>query len=256
MFKQVSKQQVHGNAENIAQQLEELILEGSLKAGDRMPSERQLAGRLGVSRPLIREAFKALQGRGVIKTVHGKGSFVTGAMQLSEGETALGKMYSQNPAMLYDLLEVRAVLEGQAAHLAATRATEKDLYFISKAFKAMNAAIPQTHNRVFIAELDHAFHRSIYEASHNPVLIHTLQNLMQLMLDSVMVSVDNLYHRANAKSCIDDYHRLIYNAIMDRKPQSAEHAAMDHVRDIGTRIREIEREEQRVVRAQAIMEPE
>lgn len=240
-------------AGSIARQLEALILDGSLRVGDKVPSERQLATRLKASRPLIREALKELRGRGVIKTEHGRGSFVTGTLQNPERDNALSRLYLDHPSMLYDLLEVREGLEGQAARLAATRATEKDLYRIRKAFTAMNEAQVDTSDKAQIAQLDHDFHRSIYEASHNPVLIHTLQNLMQLMLDSVMVSVGNLYHRANAKSSIDDYHRLIFNAIMEHKPKNAAHAAMAHVRDIRDRIHEIEKAEQRLVRAEAIM---
>lgn len=236
----------------ISYQLEELILDGTFKIGDKVPSERQLAQRLNASRPVIREALKELRGRGVIKTEHGKGSFVEGMMKSQEQTNALIRIYSDHTSMLFDLLEVRGVLEGQAAHLAALRATEKDLYHIKKAYDAMNELEVDDSNLMLAATLDHAFHRSITQASHNAVLIHTLQNLMQLMLDSVVVSVSNLYHRDRAKTRIDDYHRLIYNAIVDRKPDSAKHAAMDHICDISDRIRDIEREEQRLVRAEMI----
>jgi GntR family transcriptional activator of glc operon len=236
----------------ISYQLEELILDGTLKIGEKVPSERQLAQRLQASRPVIREALKELRGRGVITTVHGKGSFVEGMMKSPEQTNALIRIYSDHSDMLFDLLEVRGVLEGQAARLAALRATEKDLYHIKNAFDAMNDLQVDESNLMLAATLDHAFHQTITEASHNTVLIHTLQSLMKLMLDSVVVSVSNLYHRSRDKTRIDDYHRLIYNAIIDRNPESAEHAAMDHIRDVRDRIKEIEREEQRLVRAEII----
>ena len=243
-------------SKEISHQIESLIIDGTLKVGDKVPSERQLAQRLNASRPLIREVLKELRGRGVIKTEQGKGSFVTGILQNQDDNTPLSRIYSDHPSMLYDLLEVREVLEGQAARLAALRATEKDIYLITKAFNSMNDFKVDESNVMSAAKLDHAFHRSIYEASHNPVLIHTLHNLMQLMFDSVVVTVSNLYHRDRAKTRIDDYHYLIYNAIIDRKPDSAEHAAVDHIRDVRDRIREIEREEQRLVRAEVMIEGE
>lgn len=242
-------------AADIARQLEELILEGSLDVGEKLPSERLLAKRLSASRSLIREAMKELQGRGIVETIHGKGSFVSGIIHHPERDNAINRIYSDHPRMLYDLLEVREVLEGQATKLAATRATQKDVHRIRKAFNAMSDMKADESNREQMAKLDFEFHQSIYEASHNPILVHTLQNLMQLMHDSVLVSVDNLYHRANAKSQIDDYHRLIFNSIVDSHPQRAENAAMDHVRDIRDRIRSIEQEEERLVRAEAILAP-
>lgn len=243
-------------SEEIVHQIETLIIDGTLKIGDKVPSERQLSQRLKASRPLIREVLKELRGRGVIKTEHGKGSFVAGILQSEGNNTPLNRIYADHPSMLYDLLEVREVLEGQAARLAALRATDKDRYLITKAFNAMNDFKVNESNVMMAARLDHAFHRTIYEASHNPVLTHTLHNLMQLMLDSVVVTVSNLYHRDHAKTRIDNYHHLIFNEIMERNPSSAEHAAVDHIRDVRDRIREIEKAEQRLVRAEVMVQSE
>ncbi|MGH1487329.1 MAG: FCD domain-containing protein [Cellvibrionaceae bacterium] len=233
----------------ISRRLEELIIDGTLQPGDKVPSERQLSQRLKVSRPLIREALKELRGRGVIETRHGKGSFVIGMLKNIEEDNALSRLYESHPRLLYDLLEVRELLEGQAAQMAAERGTEKDFYKITKAYNEMNQ--PESHHTDLAdaARLDHAFHRSIYEASHNPILVHTLQSLMQLMLNSVMASVSNLYHRDRQKQQIDKHHRQIYNAIIDRKPESAKKVAVEHIRNIRDRMLEIEREEQRLIRA-------
>lgn len=243
----------------ISRHLEELILDGTLQPGDKVPSERQLSQRLSASRPLIREALKELRGRGVIETQHGKGSFITGMLNHRQDETPLARLYESHPRLLYDLLEVRELLESEAAWLAAERGTEKDFYKITKAYNAMSAP-PETlsgdlahkgdssQSRLHMAQLDHAFHRAIYEASHNPVLVHTLQSLMQLMLNSVMASVSNLYHRDRPKQQIDKHHRQIYNAIIDRKPDMAKKVAAEHIRNIRDRMLEIERQEQRLER--------
>lgn len=249
---------IHNNsntrASAIVKRLEELIIDGSLQPGEKIPSERQLCTKFNASRPLIREAMKELRGRGVINTQHGKGSFVAGFLENFSSTNTLTKIYDDHPRMLFDLLEVREVLEGQAARLAAERATEKDLHRITKAFNAMSGAYENNEQVLDAAKLDHAFHRSIYEASHNPVLIHTLQNLMQLMLNSVVVTVSNLYYHDRSKQQIEAYHRLIYNAIIDGKASNAERAAIDHVRDVRDRIIEIERAEQRLVRAQILQD--
>ncbi len=243
------------HSEKIARHLEELILDGTLQPGDKVPSERQLCQRLAVSRPLIREALKELRGRGVIETSHGKGSFITGMLSQQQSQTPLSRLYDSHPRLLYDLLEVRELLESEAAWLAAERGSEKDFYKITKAYNAMSAEPEESRlsgtggaSRLAMAELDHAFHRAIYEASHNPVLVHTLQSLMQLMLNSVMASVSNLYHRNQAKQQIDKHHRQIFNAIIDRKPELAKKAAAEHIRNIRDRMLAIERQEQRLER--------
>ncbi|MOA05470.1 putative L-lactate dehydrogenase operon regulatory protein [compost metagenome] len=99
------------------------------------------------------------------------------------------------------------------------------------------------------ARRDHAFHRAISEASHNPVLVHTLQSLSELMLSTVFASVNNLYHRPVQKRQIDRQHARLYHAICERQPSQAQRAAREHIESIRDSLREIEQEEQRLVRA-------
>jgi GntR family transcriptional activator of glc operon len=227
----------------ISRHLEELILDGTLQPGDKMPSERQLCQRLNASRPLIREALKELRGRGAISTQQGKGSFVIGMLDDAHNKNPLTRLYANHPRLLYDLLEVRELLEGEASSLAAERGTTKDLYKITKAYQAMNQSPENKKDLLDTARLDHAFHRAIYEASHNPVLIHTLQSLMQLMLNSVVDSINSLYYLDRQKKQIDSHHLNIYNAIMSREPELAKQTAIEHIQSIRDRMLEIEREE-------------
>lgn len=236
--------------QEVARRLEDLILDGTLPPGKKMPSERQLAERLKLSRPLIREALKELRGRGIIETHHGKGSFVAGMVPTNQEAGPLTHLFKDHDRTLYDLLEVRELLEGQAAYLAASRATDEDRYRITKAFNAMEEPSPGSSEAEVDASRDHDFHRVISEAFHNPVLVHTLQSLSQLLLNSVLASVNNLYHRPEQKAKIIQHHRQIYQAIMNRRPEQARDAASGHIREIRASLQEIEREEQRLVRAE------
>lgn len=233
---------------SIARRLEQLILDGTLKPEKKIPSERQLAQRLNVSRSILREALKELRGRGLIETRHGQGTRVTGLVPDLANSHPLLYLFRDHPRTLYDLLEVRELLEGQAAYMAALRGNEQDLHRITHAFNAINnnsAAI----SPAVAAQLDHAFHQSIYEASHNPVLVHTLQNLMQLMLSTVLASVNNLYHHAPYKEQIDKHHQQIYKAILERKPELARKAATAHIKNIRERLHELEAEGLRLDRS-------
>lgn len=234
----------------VARRLELLILDGTLTPGKKIPSERQLAEKLGVSRPLIREALKELRGRGVIRTHQGLGSFVADMLPTVSQDSPLAHLFKDHPRTLYDLLEVRELLEGQAAYLAAERGTEEDFYRITAAFNAMENPTLQADEPEADAKLDHTFHHVISEASHNPVLVHTLQSLSQLVLNSVLASVNNLYHRPVQRQKIDRHHRQIYNAVLSRQPEWAQKAATNHIRDIRNRLQEIEQEEERLIRAE------
>lgn len=230
-------------AKAIADRIERLILDGGLAPDEKIPSERQLALRMGVSRSIVREALHELHGRGVIETHHGRGSFVAHIVPEPGVESPLMRLFTGHPRTLYDLLEVREQLEGQAALLAAQRANARDLHRITKAYEAMQAADPLTN-----AGLDHAFHLAIVEASHNPVLVHVLDSLKSLMLMSVQASVANLSPRQAFKKQIDDHHRKIYQAVMKGQPQAAQRAATAHVRHVSDSLREIEQKEHHIIR--------
>jgi GntR family transcriptional activator of glc operon len=228
----------------VAYRLEQLILDGSLAPEQMIPSERQLASRFGVSRAIVREALHELQGRGIIRTQHGKGSFVSHMVPEPENNGPLMQMFMEHSRTLYDLLEVRRELEGMAAYLAAERATEKDQYQITKAFEAMEKADPLTN-----ADLDHAFHRAIVNACHNPVLIHVLNSLKDLMLSSVQASVANLSHRDAFKQQMDKHHRQIYHSVISRQAKWAQKAAVAHVAHVAEALRSIEMQENGLIRS-------
>lgn len=249
------KQGCSNISDAVARRVETQILDGSLPPGKKIPSERQLSQTLGVSRPLVREALRELRGRGVIKTEHGRGSFVVKMIAGVEQDSPLIHMFKDHSRTLYDLLEVRELLEGQAAYLATQRGNEKDLYCIRIAYEAMTqydgseSEGEEGSASIAGARLDHAFHCAIADASHNPVLIHTLQSLSQLTLHSVFASVNNLYHRPQHKQQIDEHHLRIYTSIMERQGEAAQAAAVQHVREIHDRLQNIEQQERNLIRA-------
>ena len=121
-----SKLQIPRISDAIASTLEQRILEGSLRPGDRLPPERELATELGVSRPSLREAIQKLASKGMVRSRQGGGTYITGALEASFFDPWQAMM-GKHPQLREDLLEFRRMLEGQAAELAAQRATEADL---------------------------------------------------------------------------------------------------------------------------------
>lgn len=235
-------------ADAVAQRIERLIVDGVLKAGQALPSERRLTEKLGVSRAALREGLKLLRARGVIETAHGKGSFVT-SLNTQQALTPLMHLLGSQPRTLYDLFEVRELLEAESAGLAAERGTAADFALITHRYNEMMAAHQQGASPSAHARLDHAFHLAICEASHNPVLVHTLRSLTDLLLSSVFASVNNLYHREPHKKLIDKQHARLFSAVTGRQPTLARKIAGEHIRSVADGLRDIEQEEQRLVRA-------
>lgn len=238
-----------GISNDISYKLEHLILDGGLSPGQKIPSERQLASRLGVSRSVVREALHQLQARGVIDTRHGKGSFVASILPEAEAHTAnspLIHLYQGHPRTLYDLLEVREQLDGQAAYLAATRANDRDRHRLTSAFRALEGTDPLSNARP-----DHAFHLAIVEASHNPILVHILSGLKNMMLLTVQASVSNLNPREEMQRKIIRQHRQLYDAIMAGKPELARKLATAHVKLVHQTLKEMEKQGDELLRIPA-----
>jgi GntR family transcriptional activator of glc operon len=177
-----------------------------------------------------------LRAREIIHTAQGKGSYVAHISKVDAGP--LMHLFNSQPRTLYDLLEVRSLLEAESARLAAIRGTEADFIMIRRRYDEMVAAQGTATDTA-----------TICEASHNPVLVHTLQSLTDLLLGSVFACVNNLYHRQPEKRQIDRQHTRLFNAVTARQPEQARKAAADHVDSVRQSLADIEQEEQRLVRA-------
>lgn len=237
-------------ADQVAAHIESLIVDSVLKVGQALPSERRLMEKLGCSRSALREGLRILRGKGIIRTEHGKGSFVAPFDRVRD-TSPLMHLFASQPRTLFDLLDVRELLEAEAARLAASRATGADMVLIRRHFTAWQEAqqagtdVPaDEHTR-----LDHAFHRAISEAAHNPVLTHILESLSELTLSSVFASVKHLYTRPHYKTQIDQQHQKLFKAIEQRRPDAAFRAAREHVTAVRANLLEVEREAERIVRA-------
>lgn len=187
--------------EVVAESIERLIIDGVLKVGQPLPSERRLCEKLGFSRSALREGLTVLRGRGIIETAQGRDSRVARLNRVQDASPLI-HLFSTQPRTLYDLLDVRALLEGESARLAATLGTRADFVVITRCYEKMLAASENNKEISLIehAQLDHAFHLAICQASHNQVLVFTLQSLTDLMFNSVFASVNNLYHRPQQKA--------------------------------------------------------
>ncbi len=163
----------------IMEQLEAMILEGSLKPGQKLPPERELALQFEVSRPSLREALQKLAARGLIIIRQGGGSYVAESVGNSFVDP-LSQLFASHPEAQYDLLEFRHALEGVTAYYAALRCTQTD----RERLRACHEYLQEAHDAKQFAKetkADADFHLAIAEASHNAVLLHTMRALFTLL---------------------------------------------------------------------------
>lgn len=212
-------------AASVAATLEEMILQGVLRPGERLASERDLAARLGVSRPTVRDALAALAARGLL-TLARDGARV--AEYLAPLAGPLAELFSGDARVGADYFEFRATLEAEAARLAAQRATPMERAalgdILARMRKAHRLEDPQEE-----AGVDVALHLAIYEAAHNLVMLHVMRVLSQLLRDDVFYSRDRLYRRAGARERLLVQHVAIVEAICAGDADAAQKAAAAHI---------------------------
>jgi GntR family transcriptional repressor for pyruvate dehydrogenase complex len=230
-------------ADTVAAELEKRILEGSLKPGDVLPSERTLALDLGVSRPSLREAIQKLVLKGLLSTRHGAGTYVTDKLEAHFADP-WSEMVKDHPMLHRDLLEFRQMLESQAASLAAERATDLDLKRLDTLYAKMEAAYDSEDLAASI-DADAAFHQAIAEAAHNVLIGHLTASLMRAIHGHVSTNLEHLHLRPARWAQLRAQHRAIWQAIRERKPQEAGQAARHHIEFVRESIETNAQEEQR-----------
>jgi len=212
---------------SIRTQIETLILRGILRPGERLPSERELAAQMGVSRPSLREALAELETAGLIETRRGAGAYVAQVLG-SAFAPPLVRLFSNHQEAMFDYLSFRRDLEGMAAERAARKASDTDLMVISEIFRKMEAAhMGRATERE--AWLDADFHLAIIEASHNVVMLHMMRSMFELLRDGVFYNRQTLFGMQTTRRELLEQHRAIHDALMDRDAAGARAAVEAHL---------------------------
>jgi GntR family transcriptional repressor for pyruvate dehydrogenase complex len=239
-------------SDDIVSQLETMILEGTLKAGERLPAERVLAEQFGVSRPSLREAIQKLAAKGLLLSRHGGGNYVAETLGSTFSDPLLHLLES-NPEAQRDLLEFRHTLEGSCAFYAAQRATELDRQRLSDAFAVLQDCYSRS-GKVTRAEegtADANFHLAIAEASHNAVLLHTIRGLFDLLKRNVLTNIGGMYaQRDETRDMLIEQHRALYQAIIEGRAEEARTLSNRHIDYVQEVLAEVQQQARREERAQ------
>ncbi|MEM8690625.1 MAG: FCD domain-containing protein [Pseudomonadota bacterium] len=220
----------------VVQQIEKLILRGILRPGERLPPERDLADRLGVSRPSLREAIADLQDVGLLTAKPGAGVFVADVLG-SAFAPALTGLFARHDEAVFDYLSFRRDMEGLAAERAARLASDTDLAVISTIFEKMEALHPK-RNAEDEAQLDAQFHMAIIEASHNVIMLHMMRSMYQLLREGVFYNRQIMFRQRTTRAALLDQHRDINDAVQARDPAVARKAVETHLNYVEQSLRD------------------
>jgi Transcriptional regulators len=215
MIRPASKSTLH---DNILVQLLDAIRSGVWKPGEKLPGELELADRFHVSRNSIREVLKALVLSGVLKAHPGQGTFVTAdAISKLDGDSLASTIWGD--ASLWDMKEVRLLLEGHIAYLAAKRATPDQL-------KKLKNALERVEPDENITESHARFHGILSTMADNPLLT-TLLNSVQNKMDEQRRLYSSMPRAA--LETFDQEHAYIFEMVKKGKPEEAREAMIEHI---------------------------
>jgi GntR family transcriptional regulator, transcriptional repressor for pyruvate dehydrogenase complex len=233
-------------ADRVADQLEAMILDGTLEPGQRLIAERELAVKLGVSRPSLRDGLALLEERGLVRTTKKDGTMV--AQFLAPLATPLARLLTSDPRVAEDYFEYRRLIEPQAAGLAAERATEPDRAALGRCIETMVAASAAADPRAEAAA-DVALHRAIYDATHNLVLLHTMRVFSDMLRGGILTSREEFFHHDAVRAALLEQHRRIVAAILAREPEAATVAMREHIAFTAQTFGEIRQAADRLARS-------
>lgn len=229
-------------ADAIADHLERLIREGVLRPGEKLLPERDLALKLDVSRPSLRDALVKLEDRGLLVTER-TGTHI--AQFLAPIAMPLVSLLQGDPEASFHYLEFRCSIEGAAAGLAAQRATDLDRAAIRSLLDRMRAAHGED-DATEEADVDARLHLAVYESAHNTVMLHIMGMLSEMLRNDVFYNRARLYARAGVRDLLLEQHLAVGEAILAGDAVAAKAAAEAHVTFTLNTLRDIRDEDTRL----------
>jgi GntR family transcriptional repressor for pyruvate dehydrogenase complex len=208
-----------------AEQILQLISDLELLPGDRMPTEKDLASRLGTSRTVVREAVKILSATGRVSAQKGRGLYVADSESMLGARRWGGFFLPTNLDHIFMLFEFRRIQEMQASRLAARRASPSELRVIEAAVQTCRDGYASGTNAQF-DEGDDAFHLGVAAASHNFFLVSAVREARMLQRQASVIGLRGVGGHAGAAV---DEHEAIYHAIRDGDPEAAAQATSVHL---------------------------
>jgi len=219
-FKVINKK---STLEIIIHQIKSQIKKGILKPGEKLPSERELADQLGVSRASVREAIQALAFSGYLEVIQGKGTYI---LEMATQYDKIVNFFSEfsNYSLDY-LMEARIMLEGEFARLAALNASQEEIDVIERVFNEI--ASSKDLNTFFVKDLE--FHLTIAKATHNPIMNGLMKIIGEMLYKETRKIIE--ISKDTRENTIETTRELV-QAIKKRNAEQARELMSKHIRNI------------------------
>ena len=221
MFKEIGEERPFNG---ILRQIIENIQSGKLKPGAALPAERNMAETMGGSRAALREALRALELLGILKSVPGGGNYIT-----EDLETwligPLSVLFQLNNGRIRQNQQLRAALERENAILAAKKCTPLDAAELWMIIARLDAAEDEKER----GQLDKELHQKIARIADNPMIFSVLSAADKLTENIISGTRDYIMRKNQSSSAVDDQHRRLVEAIINGDPQEAEKCMSEHM---------------------------
>ncbi|NFD87221.1 FadR family transcriptional regulator [Clostridium botulinum] len=209
--------------EHVINQIKEMIKDGTLKGGDKLPSERDLVEKLGVSRASIREALRVLEIVGIVECKQGEGNFIKSSFEDTLLEP-LSIMFMLNDCKLKEIFQLRKVIEIETASLAAKQITDEEIIEIKKIITDIEISEDENEK----VKLDTKFHYAVAKATQNFLIVSILNSVSTLMDSFIKDARKNIISKLH-KDVIDKQHEEIWEALKTHNPIAAASSMRKHL---------------------------
>ena len=236
MFKKISARKI---SDEIVEQFKEMLSKGELKPGNALPSEREMANMIGVSRPPLREALNALQTMGFIE-IKPRSKIIVKSLTEKLLDDPLSHFIADNSEKLFELLEIRMAVESWVAFKAAQRANQAD---VEKLAMILQKEQVDFKNGIDDARTDADFHVTIALATQNTLIPHIVASCYQILWNQQKVSREKIFRKKGNMQLVAAQHRKIFEAIKNKDADSASIEARKHIDFVEKELRDVLRKE-------------
>lgn len=213
-------------SQKVVEEIINMIREGGLKVGDRLPSERAMTEKLGISRASLREALAALEIIGILEVRHGEGSFIS-EFNLSPFVTTISPLLLRTDRMEEDLLDFRRLIEQEGLNLIMNR-TFRDTTTLRRHLAEMRTALDENDLEANV-QADIAFHRQIMHMSGNYILVQAAECVQYLFAQSIKFNVAKILEKGDNAEFLYEQHRQICQFIEEGHRQDALNLLTSHI---------------------------
>lgn len=231
MFELIKNKKVY---QHVIEQIQNMVMSGELKKGDKLPSERVLSDELGVSRTSIREALRALEVMGLLESRQGKGNYINGEIDSSFFEP-LSIMFMLNEGNPENILELRMVIEVESASIAANKIEDEDVQILEDLIDELKTA----ESEIMRAKIDKKIHYKIANITNNYLIVTMLNAVSSLIETFIKDSRAMILKQADKKELLIKQHENICNAIINKDSLKARNAMREHLETINATMKKL-----------------